>query len=567
MSKRPPFQHKRPVALRSLVFVGSIVLNLLALVTPLAILMIFERVVPHQSHETLNALVLMLAGVVILEFVLRRARGALLIFEAGRNAALDQSEFTKVVLQADTEHFSRDDPEVHLERQAAIEGLRAHEAGEGRTLAIDVPFALVFVAMIGLIGGWLIAVPIACLILIVGFAFVIKRAQRETFEKRASLDRRRYAFLSEAFARMQEVKANTMEPQMTRRFEMLQRKAATSNHRMIRFVGIAQAFGTAIGQISIAATGLYGAHLVMTNAIGLAELAACMLLNGRVIQPSSRLLTMWVQGEAAAASRRKLAAIAALPSNFRKGAGEPMKGTLTFDKVQLADPVSGLASTGAFSDRISEGQILLVDADAPEYVPYLYSAILGDARRLASGRIYVDGRLPADWMSKRGAGGILSLERSSALFTGTLMENLSAFGSGEQVEYARALSVELGLDHRVRRLPEGYDTPLNAGGFFEKDPANRQLISVIRALALRPKVLLMIEPSAVLDVEDRAAVKSCLARLSRRPTILLASPDPRLRHLADKTFRLESNLQRDLRAWADDTEREGRMQPLRFGVA
>lgn len=136
------------------------------------------------------------------------------------------------------------------------------------------------------------------------------------------------------------------------------------------------------------------------------------------------------------------------------------------------------------------------------------------------------------------------------------MENLSGFGGGSEEEYARDIAVKLGLERRVRRLPEGYDTPLNAGGSFERDPLNCQLVALTRAIAMRPKVLMMYEPSAVLNTEERDALQQCLTELSDPPTILVYSPDPRIRSLADKTLTLKSAEFAELEKWDADSRDE-----------
>lgn len=560
------FKRLHSTRLAAWTIIASVALNLLAVITPLAILMIFERVVPHQSLGTLQAICLVLLVGAILELFLRRARASLLIFAAGRNASKNQGVFLSHILKSDPVALRQDDPAVHLERHSAVEQLREQDAGESRTLIIDLPFCLFFIALIGLIGGWLILVPCTILVAVVVFAWVAKHAQRNIFKERRETDRRRYAFLSEVFSHIGDVKANTMEQQMARRFEMLQGKTATASLYLIRFSGASQGFGAAIGQISVAGMGLFGAFLVMQETVGLAELAACMLLNGRVVQPVTKLLTIWVQEEASAAARAKLQEISEVPSHFRDGANISMRGAIDCSDARLAFPNSKEAATDAFTFRVAAGETMLVDADQSQLVLRFFAAFQGHSV-LAQGRIYIDGRLPSDWIPKRGREGILFLEEAPAIFSGTLMDNLSGFGNGEQIDNARAIASQLGLDGRVRRLPDGYDTPLNVGGYFERNAVNRQLIALTRAIAMQPKVLMMQEPSAVLDVEERNALQKCLRSLDGSTTILVASPDPRLRDLADKTLTLESAELRELRQWNVDTENEGAVSTNLRGAA
>lgn len=555
MKQCDTFKRQRAAKLGAWVFIASIALNFLAIITPLAILTIFERVIPHQSIGTLQAICMGLLIAAIFDLLLRRARASILIFGAGRNAVNIQDTFLSRILKSDPAAIRREDPAVHLERYSAIEQLREQDSGESRTLVIDLPFCVLFITMIGLIGGWLITVPLSILAMVLAFTLVTKRAQRGIFERRRSTDRRRYAFLSEVFGHIVDVKANTMERQMARRFEMLQSKSVLASLALIHFSGASQGFGAAIGQLSVAGMGLLGAFFVMQDAIGLAELAACMLLNGRVVQPLTKLVTIWVEEEASASAWKKLREIEKIPTHFRRATDVPMRGVIECVGARLADSNSKQPSTDAFSFHLGAGETLLVDADQQQFVRRLFAALQGHDV-LTQGQIYIDGRLPKDWIAKRGRGGLITLEDVPAIFTGTLMENLSGFGRGFEEEYAREIAVALGLERRVRRLPEGYDTPLNAGGFFERDPLNCQLVALTRAIAMRPKILMMYEPSSILNTEERDALQQCLKELLEPPTILVYSPDPRIRNLADKTLALKSAEFAELEKWDADTRGE-----------
>lgn len=160
--------------------------------------------------------------------------------------------------------------------------------------------------------------------------------------------------------------------------------------------------------------------------------------------------------------------------------------------------------------------------------------------------------MPVDRIAQRGEGGLAVLETVPAILTASLLENLSAFGDAARIERAKKFAAELGLERRIRRLPQGYNTQLGTGGLFEKDPVNRQLIAVVRVLALGPRVLLMQEPSSVLHDSARRALRDCLARLDApRPTILVASKDPKIRGLADTILSLQPRRDRAVASWLE----------------
>ncbi len=543
---------------------ASFSLNILSLLMPISILLIFDRVIPFQSTETLRMLTLVLLVSATMELVLRWSRSVLLNVSAEEAAVSNYQHFMGKVLHANTVQFSSAPGSAYFERFVAVSQLRDHHSGQNQTLAIDLPFTLLFAVMIGLIGGWLALVPLGAFCAVLIFTFFMKRAQWSLFSARKTVDTRRYAFLAELLSNMATIKSNRMERQMARRFEMLEEQTVGISQRLIQFSGLSQNFGAVFSQLTVASMGLLGAFLVIKGSIGIAELAACMLLNGRIIQPLTKLMTLWVQSENVAVSRAKLDEMEALESTKPPETPlDPIEGRVVLSDVSMARlNGSGMAFEGA--EFVADpGTTVLIAAKNAWMVRSFIEGVAGQ-RAPTSGSITIDGRDAADRVTQRGRNALVVLENEPAILSGSLLENLAAFGDAEQVERAKYFAAQLGLEKRIHRLPMGYSTKLNTGTTFEKDPVNRQLIALTRALALEPRILVMNEPTAVLDTTEREALSRCLAALSPRPTIVMASPDPRMKRLADQTVTLE--LSED--AWHQDAAADAAMAlKLKQGAA
>ncbi|MEM8974894.1 MAG: ABC transporter transmembrane domain-containing protein [Pseudomonadota bacterium] len=535
---------------------ASLVLNLLGLLMPLSILLIFDRVIPFQSIETLTLLTLILIVSAGFEFGLRWCRSTILTWTAEQAAIQNHGWFLGKVLSANTREFSATSKPVILERYSAIAKLRDFYAGQNQALAIDISFTAVFVAMIGLVGGWLVVVPLGALSLILVFSIVTKRVQSRIFNTRKTLDERRYSFLSEVLSGIVPLKANTMERQMTRRFEMLQEQSVASSHRLITLSGFAQNFSAVFSQFCVASMGLVGAFFVIQQHIGIAELAACMMLNGRIVQPLMKLMTLWVQSESNAMQRAKLAKIDAMPlQTFRPLTPTNLEGRIKLSEARLKVN-DGIHTQAVRVDGLIEpGQIGVLEGTqaSSQTASQLFNVLTAQETPLA-GRVEIDRRPAADLAAARGHGALVSLEAEAAIFRGTLIENMSGFAGPEQAQLAVDYAAALGLDKRVNRLPSGYKTQLGTGDNFERDLVNRRLISLVRAFAIRPRILLMNEPTAVLDQVEREALKAFIANLKDKPTILMFSPDPRMKALADVSILAESETDQTLEAFRLDAE-------------
>ncbi|MCR9085817.1 MAG: ABC transporter transmembrane domain-containing protein [Rhodobacteraceae bacterium] len=534
------------------VLAASLTLNILSLLLPIAILQIFDRVIPFHSEGTLLLLFIGLCVGAVFEFVLRWTRITLLGAAAEAFSLQTHRAFLQSTLRANPAQFQKTSSAVHMERFAAIARLRDFYSGQNRHLAMDLPFTVVFILMIALIGGWLVLVPLASAAGVLLFSAILRQVQEPVFEARKNLDARRYSFLAEVLAQLPTVKANTMEHQLQRRFEMLQRKTADTSHRLILCTGLSQNYGAVFSQLSVASIGLFGSYLVIAGQIGVAELAACMLLNGRTVQPLMKLLGLRAQSESIAVARQKLNDAMSEPAAASpQERPEMLAGKIEIKDLGLTQPNQAEPMFSGLNTTVEPGQMLLLDGASGRSAEGFIDLLVAQ-RGPTSGRILIDGQVPDAFAATRGEGGIVAVDALPVLFAGTILENISAFGDGARIEYALHLSKMLSLEETVHRLPLGYNTPVGDGRSFDDNPSNSQLISLVRALALRPKLLVLNEPSALLEDAARRAFARGLAELAPRPTIVVATPDPQLKALADVRLDLSEPNGTHITAWLAD---------------
>lgn len=524
---------------------ATLSLNLLALALPLVMLQVFDRVIPHQSYETLTFLFIGLCVVAFLEFSLKWAR-IILLGTSGETFEVDvTSKFMDRTLNADPNAIQQETLAAHLDRYDAISKLRAFYGGQGRILAVDLPFTAVFIAMIGLIGGWLILVPLASIALLLGFRIFLKRAQTQIFNQRKSLDHRRHSFLFEVLSQVRTIKLYTMEAQMLRRYELLQEQSVNISHAMIHFSGFSQTFGALFSQAAVAAMGLFGGYLIVQEHIGIAELAACMLLNGRTVQPLLKALNLWVQSENLAASHEKVETACRIAQHAAgKSETTILNGRLKLEEVQLDTSGDKDAAAGLITAEFAQGQFVSVHGADGWRKTQLLKAILAEHDPV-SGKLFIDGHLVGDLANVRGRGGIGYADQYGVPFSGSVLDNLSAFGDGDAINRALMLSQDLGIEEIIHRLPLGYNTLLQNSSELSNNPTVIQRICIARALVLEPKVLLLNNVSSSLDETSRQALASVLETLKGTTTVVYAGGDPALLALMDSQIDLSTDADKD----------------------
>ena len=106
------------------------------------------------------------------------------------------------------------------------------------------------------------------------------------------------------------------------------------------------------------------------------------------------------------------------------------------------------------------------------------------------------------------------------LFDDTVMENIRLGKRGATDEEVRAAAEAANCGEFIRRLPQGYDTPIGENG-AKLSGGERQRISIARALLKNAPIVLLDEATASLDVENETKVQGALSRLLAGKTVLV----------------------------------------------
>lgn len=513
----------RPPGIGPTLIIGSFAVNVLSLALPLVLLQIFDRIVPNAARETLT---LFFGGLLIaltMEFILKVCRIVLL----GRASANYEVALSLAVLQkilsADSFALSRDSVGTHVERMAAVGQMRDHVGGQGRLLAMDLPFAVLFIGMIWFIGGWLVVVPLGCVTLIILISLGIRALQSPVIAHRQGVDRRRNSLMIEVLSQMTTIKAMVAEDQMLRRFERLQNQAASATRGLIWVASLSQNFGAFIGQAAVVAMGAVGAYLNIIGSIGMAELAACMLLNGRTIQPMLKLLGLWAQQENVRAAEMRLSEIAALPKpeGFTPYNG-PFAPHLHFQGVGLHPEGRAKAVFEDLTFEVKPGQIAALTGPDGAGRSSIMRMLLGE-QRPTKGRVRIDRDNPCAVMHRRGVGEIAYVDQNPVIFKGTILENLSLFGDRAREDAALHAAQKIGLEQEVLRMTMGYETEIGTGAQTVLPLGTQQKICIARALGRRPQILLFNNAATAIDGQSRERIAAALRALKGQSTILLTS--------------------------------------------
>ena len=535
---------RKPRAFRSLtrsafgradVVVASVVINFLSLALPLVILQVFDRVLPNSAHQTFVYLLVGLLAVVVVDGGLRMARSFITVWGAARFEHAVGCRMMRRMLDSDVLAFERDSVGVQIARVNAIESLRDFYAGQGMLTLIDLPFVLLFLGIIGIVGGWLLAVPVVIMALVGAFAVLIGARLRSAIARRQEVDDRRYSFIIEVLSNMTLVKGLALEGLMLRRYERLLGTSAQAAHGVVFTSGLAQAQGAIFSNLTMIAVAGTGALLVLGEYLTLGSLAACMLLAGRSVQPVLRAIGVWVQFQSVKVSESRLREVMSLPQErVGRAADQPeVDGAVRFENMGFIYPQTGEPLFANVDFQISRGEtVALVGDNGSGKSTFLWltmGLLSPTAGHVLHGERTIEEIGPVEVRSR-----VAYLPQRGALYRGTIRENLSMFAGEDRLDAAMEYAHALELDRVLARLPDGLDTRLGSSGTDILPAGVRQRISIARALAARPRLLLFDEANSAFDFRTDDRLRELLEKLRGDVTMVLVSHRPSLIRMADR---------------------------------
>lgn len=527
------------IGYRTELFGAAFAINLLSFALPLAMLHVYDRIIPNAAISTL---VLLLGGVLVafvLDALLSTARAYVIGWNGARVRYLLGTGAMGRLFGAELADVERDPPGAHLERLRAIDTVRSFFGGQAVLLLVDLPFALLFLTMIALIAGPLALVPIVLILLLVAAAVVTGDALLAAIAGRAEADERRYNYVIEVLKGIGTVKSLGLEAQMARRYERLIANSAASSLRVTWSSALARLVGVASGEMMMVAVAAVGALLVMDGVMSSGGLAASMLLAGRATQPILRAFSSWTQFQNVRIAKDRVAQLYAIPETRRAAAPPALlgKGGIRLENAGFTYPGRDRPLFAGVDLAVEHGETVAISGG--NGVGKTTLLLLAAGIQLPStGAVRIAGvdvrALPAPYLQSR----ICYLPQTAVLFQGSILDNLTMFRGRDAARRAVDLAERLGVHDFIQRQPKGYETVVGDGPFDGLAGGVRQRIGIIRSLVLAeaPWLILFDEANSYLDLASDARLNEVLASYRGSTAMIVVSHRPSFLNLAERRY-------------------------------
>jgi len=521
-------------------FVASLLINLFALVTPFFTMNVYDRVVPNLATETLWALVIGMIIVFGFDMLMRTLR-AHFIGSAGKrvDVILSANIFAKVL-------------GIRMANRAASVGAFANNVQEFEsfrefvtsatiTALVDMPFALLFIAVMGWIGGPLAWVPVLAFPLIVGFGLALQGPLSRVVQESSRHASQRQATLVETLAGLETIKSQRAEGPAQRRWEQAIGHIAKLGLRARLLSNAVVNFSSLIQQLAYVAVIAWGVYLIGAERLTVGGLIACTQLIGRALAPLSQiagLLTRYHQARTALSSIDKIMSLPEEREPGREFVSRPrFQGSIEFRDVTFSYPGQEVTALSNVSFRIAAGERVALIGRVGSGKTTIEKLVLG-LHAPTSGSILIDGieSRQIDPVELRRDVGYVP--QDVVLFYGSVRDNIVLGAPGSDDAAVLRAAGQAGVTEFVDRHPRGFAMQVGERG-ESISGGQRQAIAIARACLLQPPILLLDEPSNAMDNRTEEQFKARLAEQLDGRTLLLITHRASLLSLVNRIIVLE----------------------------
>jgi len=517
------------------VLVAAFFINLFALAVPIFMMNVYDRVVPNAAFDTLWVLATGVVIVLIADMVLKSMRGHFLDL-ASRRVDVDLS--AKIMertlgMRLEYRPASVGSFAVNLR---SFETLRDFITSTTITTVVDLPFSVLFLAVIAWI-GWPLLVPLLLgVAAILVYAFFARAKLQRLTETTYQAGAQRNATLIESLTGLDTLKALGAESVMQRKWEETTRFLAgvgvdlrLATLSVTHFTMFAQQLVT-VGVIVV------GVLLISEGQLTMGGLIAGTMLSRRAMQPFGQVAGLITQAHNARMALDTLNGLFETPTE-RRALGafvsrDNFRGDVTFNNVSFAYPGSETASVSGVSFSIKAGEHVAIVGRVGSGKSTLTKLAMG-LYEPTEGAVLVDGidLRQLDPGEYRNAVGYVPQEVT--LFHGTLRENLTLAHRGiEDSSLVRAAQRSALIDF-VNHHPRGFDMPISERG-DSVSGGQRRCIALARSLVHSPGILLFDEPTGSMDNTTEAVIKKELTDYLPGRTLLLVTHRNSLLELVDR---------------------------------
>jgi ATP-binding cassette subfamily C protein LapB len=514
---------------------ATLAVNVLSVATSLFAMQVYDKVVPTLAFATLTALVVGMSIVLALDWILKHLRARILDKAAKEvDLAVSQQVFEHLLrLRLDTR------PRSIGTLAAQVNGLETARAFFSSSMVFaltDLPFALLFIILIGAIGGaigWVYLGLLPVALLVGGIAqYRLRRLYREELHRSTE----RHGLMVDVIQGLETVQAGSCGWRFAGHWQDASKSIAALAVRTRLITSLTSTTTATLSNVAYVLAIVVGVGLIAQGQLTIGGLIASTILGGRVIAPIAQavqIVAQWQQvREALELVNRLLMQPVSRPEGKALLLPEGAPERLNFDGVKFSYPQAPVLRLDIASLEFKAGDRALLLGPVGSGKSTLLKVAAG-LYQVSEGRVQLGSADLGEIDPQIVAQHVSYLSQDVHLFRGSLRSNLMLAAGVSDNRLLRVVEM-LGLDRVSADNPRGLDMEISEGG-SGLSGGQRQLAGLARLCLAQPRVWLLDEPTASLDNEAEARVIAALQALIRpEDIVLIATHRPSLLPLANR---------------------------------
>lgn len=506
------------------VMIAAVIVNVLALASPLFIMNVYDRVIPNNAEESLWVLAIGVLVAFAFDFILKNLR-AYFLDHTGRRADIKISSSLYEQLMGMTMKARPSSAGVLASHMKEFEGLRDFFTSATMVTVIDLPFIFFFIGIMALIGGPIAFVPLAAVPIVIGCGLILQKPLEKVTKQSMNESALKNAHLFESITGLETVKIQAAEGHAQRKWEELTEKASETTVKSRGIAAFALNFAVFIQQIASILIVIVGYYMVQSESynFGMGALIACVILNGRALAPLAQVAGLFSRFSQSKQALKHLDELMKKPVERPLGKHyislPDIKGKLEFRDVVFRYPNQTIPAVDHLTLNIPAGSKVGIIGAVGSGKTTLARLLL-NLYEPESGSVQIDGTDvrqidPGDLRRNIGV-----VQQGAQLFYGTVRENIT-MGHETAPDSAVLRAAEIsGVMDFLGGTETGLDTQVGERG-EALSGGQRQAVAVARALLYDPPILIMDEPTASVDPGSENRMKARLKDLTDGRTVVL----------------------------------------------
>jgi len=522
------------------VIIASFLINLFVMASPLFTMNVYDRVVPNNAIDTLWVFAIGIGVIYLFDMVLKFLRSYFLENAAKKSDIIMSSIIFEQVMNLKTSSKPKSVGSF-ASNLKDFDSIRGFFTASSVAAMIDLPFSIIFILIIYIIGDWLVAIPLVAGFVIISYSYIVEEPMRKSIESTYEASAHKNSVLIESLTALETIKALGISGQSQWKWEEATGDVAQKGLQSKILSNSITTFVNFTVQINTVAIIIGGVYAIGDKTLSMGGLIAVVMLGSRMLAPLGQVASLIANFEQTKTAYDAINSIMKLDVEREEGKKfverPSFKGKIEFQHVSFVYPDTDRKILDDVSFTINPGESIGIIGTNGSGKTTIEKLILG-LYEPSEGAILLDGIDikqidPADLRSN-----VSYVPQDVILFQGTLKDNIilrSPDASDEQILFVSKLS---GVTNFVDVHPMGYDMPIGERG-DGLSGGQKQSICVARAFINNSPIVLLDEPTNAMDSTNESHFIRAMKEYKHNHTMIVVSHKNALLSLTDRLILID----------------------------